>query len=72
MYSFNVDFHEGAIRLTVHESRGWWYRLLTGGHATSRREYFFARSGAIQLGRALLNQAAKVGTLTTPGNAGRP
>jgi len=72
MYSFNVDFHEGAIRLTVTESRGWLYRLLTGGHATTRREYFFARGGAIQLGRALLKQAAAIGTLITPGNEGRP
>jgi hypothetical protein len=72
MYSFNVDFHEGAIRLTITESRGWWYRLLTGGNGISRREYYFARAGAIQVGRALLNQAAALGAMAKPANEGRP
>lgn len=67
MYEFTVDFHEGAIRLTVRERHGglvgWMLKLLAGREWTRRTEVYMDRSSAIKLGRKLITQAAAVGRL---------
>ena len=61
MYSFYVDFHEGALRLTVKKRRGAIYRFLTGQAETTIIEAYLGRSDCINLGGTLINKAAALG-----------
>ncbi len=71
MYIFYVDFHEGAIRLTVKKKRSALFRWLTGEVTTTVIEAYMGRSGAIQLGRKLINQAGALGRVVRERDDGK-
>jgi len=65
MYSFFVDFHDGAIRITVWERCGWLRRFLTGQEDRVVAETYLARGQAIKLGGKILNVANSIGRVVT-------
>ncbi len=63
MYSFYVDFHEGAIRVTLKEQCGWLRRTLTGQQTRTVAEAYMDRGQAIQLGSKMLKVANSLGRI---------
>jgi hypothetical protein len=61
MYSFYIDFNEGAIRLTVKARPGWFARWLLGPGERTVIEAYLDRRDCIALGSKLLRQAQGLG-----------
>jgi hypothetical protein len=64
MYSFYIDFNEGAIRLTVKARPGWFARWWRGPGERTVIEAYLDRRDCIALGSQLIKQAGRLGRVT--------